>query len=156
MRGFGIGAVAALGVFGFVLFAVAQAGLIGSGSLLSTTTHLQPVPTDVFEHATLLHLEPPQTFDRACSLRGPGPVVRRLQDLAKARCPLPVSEVVPSAAQPKVLGANLVGLRPPSFAVPPPKPVAWPPLAWVVFFSGRQALGDYFTTIYDAYTGEPW
>jgi len=35
------------------------------------------------------------------------------------------------------------------------KQVAYPTLAWIVFFSGREQVGEYFTTIYDAYSGAP-
>ena len=151
-RGAGFALIATVGILAIVLFAVAPAGLIGLGRPLVTTAHLQPVPTDVFESATGLHIEAPQTLDRACSLNGPRPLVRRLQGVAKAGCPLPVTEVVPSAARRRILGANLVRLGAPT-SVLTPKQMAYRPVAWIVFFSGREAVGDYFTTIYDANTG---
>ena len=151
----GLAVIAIVCVFGIVLLAMAQSRPIGLGPSLSTTRHLHPVPTDVFEHATGLHVQAPQTFSHACSLPSPRPLALRLQGLAKARCPLPVTEVVPYGAQRKILGANLVRLMAPSISVSSPKQVAYPPVAWIVFFSGREAVGDYFTTIYDAYSGAP-
>jgi hypothetical protein len=107
-RDLGLGVIATIGVFGIVFLMGAQAAWTGSGQSLVGTAQLQPVPTDVFEHATGLHIEPPRTFNRTCSLEGSRPLVRRLQGLAKAECPLPVADVVMYAAQPRILGANLI------------------------------------------------
>ncbi len=120
-------------------------------SLPPTQPQLAPVPTSVFERETSLRVSAPALPSPVCKIRALQ-LDRLMANVVGAHCPMQLADVIDKRNQPRVLGSALVNLT--SGVLPSqPKAISLGGTYWVVFLSGREAVGDYFTDIFEAYTG---
>jgi hypothetical protein len=148
--------VAALAIVGVIAGLAALALRFPEPTSPSTTqADLTPLPVARFESATSMSVAPPPAVNPACSLGGPSWLADRARRLPGLACPKRLQDLRPPVSQSLVLGAHLVALTGYiGTASGSAKHPTLSPVVWVVVLAGRQSAGDYFTSVYDARTGQ--